>query len=112
MTASAIRYLFVLGLVLVMAAPPILAEGVENVKAEETALGAGGAQPHPMGITDHPGERGDSANAELFDETELESFGSRAEEPGEEVAGGALTNEQLTYIVIALAAAVIVLILV
>ena len=41
---------------------------------------------------------------------EAQEISARAEEPGPEVAGGALSNEHLTYIVIALAAAVIVLI--
>jgi hypothetical protein len=48
--------------------------------------------------------------ARLLDEEELASLTARAEEPADDVAGGALTNQQLTYIVIALAAAVIVLI--
>lgn len=43
-------------------------------------------------------------------EEESRELAQRAEQPGKEVAGGALTNQQLTYIVIALAAAVIVLI--
>ena len=42
---------------------------------------------------------------------EREELAARAEEPGPEVAGGALSNLHLTYIVIALAAAVLVLIL-
>jgi hypothetical protein len=41
---------------------------------------------------------------------ELANLEQRAEEPGPDVAGGALSNLHLTYIVIALAAAVIVLI--
>lgn len=41
---------------------------------------------------------------------EVTDLSERAEEPGPEVAGGALSNTHLTYIVIALAAAVIVLI--
>jgi hypothetical protein len=41
---------------------------------------------------------------------EAEELSVRAEEPGTDVVGGALTNTHLTYIVIALAAAVIVLI--
>lgn len=41
---------------------------------------------------------------------ELKELSGRAEEPGPEVVGGALSNLHLTYIVIALAAAVIVLI--
>lgn len=46
----------------------------------------------------------------LLSETEVSELQARAEEPGPEVTGGALSNEHLTYIVIALAAAVIVLI--
>jgi hypothetical protein len=45
----------------------------------------------------------------LSDE-EVAELEARAEEAGPEVAGGALSNLHLTYIVIALAAAVIVLI--
>jgi hypothetical protein len=45
----------------------------------------------------------------LSDE-EVADLSARAEEPSPDVAGGALSNEHLTYIVIALAAAVIVLI--
>lgn len=43
-------------------------------------------------------------------EEESRELAQREEKPGKEVAGGALTNQQLTYIVIALATAVIVLI--
>jgi len=43
-------------------------------------------------------------------EEETKQLAQRAEEPGKEVAGGALSNLHLTYIVIALATAVIVLI--
>lgn len=45
-----------------------------------------------------------------FDADELADLSARAEQPAPEVVGGALSNEHLTYIVIALAAAVIVLI--
>lgn len=41
---------------------------------------------------------------------ELAELSQRDEQPGDEVTGGALSNENLTYVVIALAAAVIVLI--
>lgn len=41
---------------------------------------------------------------------EREELVARAEEPGPEVRGGALSNQNLTYIVIALAAMVLVLI--
>lgn len=43
-------------------------------------------------------------------EEEAQALSERAEEPGPEVAGGALSGQHLTYIVIALAAAVFVLI--
>lgn len=43
-------------------------------------------------------------------EAEQQQLAQRDEQPGKEVAGGALSNQMLTYIVIALAAAVIVLI--
>jgi len=51
-----------------------------------------------------------TGSAQLLDDEELAQLAARAEEPGAEVVGGALTNQQLTYIVIALATAVIVLI--
>jgi len=43
-------------------------------------------------------------------EDEARDLAKRSEEPGKEVAGGALSNLHLTYIVIALATAVIVII--
>lgn len=48
--------------------------------------------------------------AQLLDSEELAQLAVRAEEPGADVVGGALDNQHLTYIVIALAAAVVVLI--
>jgi hypothetical protein len=48
--------------------------------------------------------------AQLLTAEESSELSQRAEEPGQEVIGGALSNLHLTYIVIALAAAVIVLI--
>lgn len=47
---------------------------------------------------------------EPLSEEECAELASRAEEPAPEVAGKALSNQHLTYIVIALAAAVVVLI--
>jgi hypothetical protein len=47
---------------------------------------------------------------QLFSAEELAELSQRAEEAGPEVVGGALSNLHLTYIVIALATAVIVLI--
>jgi len=51
-----------------------------------------------------------SALPQALTEEERSELSQRAEEPGEEVVGGALSNEHLTYIVIGLAAAVLVLI--
>lgn len=48
--------------------------------------------------------------AEPLTEGEEEQLQARAEEPGQEVAGGALSNQHLTYAVIALAAIALVLI--
>lgn len=51
------------------------------------------------------------AKPQVLSEEESSELSQRAEEPGQEVSGGALSNLHLTYIVIALAAAVLVLVL-
>lgn len=51
-----------------------------------------------------------AAGGEALTEEEEAELAQRAEEPGEEVAGGALSNLHLTYAVIALAAIVLVLV--
>ncbi|MCP5117954.1 MAG: hypothetical protein GY953_44625 [bacterium] len=56
------------------------------------------------------GEREAVELAPLLDDEELANLDARAEQPPDNLAGGALSNEHLTYIVIALAAAIIVLI--
>ena len=53
----------------------------------------------------------DSDTAKPLTADEEASLSARAEQPGPEVAGGALSNLHLTYAVIALAAIVLVLIL-
>ena len=55
--------------------------------------------------------RGAASEAQLLDEDEIATLSQRNQNPGPEVRGGALSNEHLTYIVIALAAIVLVLIL-
>ena len=50
------------------------------------------------------------ASDQLLSEDELATLTARDQQPADTVVGGALSNEHLTYIVIALAAAVIVLI--
>lgn len=52
-----------------------------------------------------------AAAPQPFTDEEQQTLKQRDEEPAETVAGGALSNEHLTYIVIALAAAVLVLVL-
>jgi hypothetical protein len=49
--------------------------------------------------------------AQPLTDEEAQDLQQRDEKPDEKVAGGALSNEHLTYIVIALAAAVLVLVL-
>ncbi len=56
-----------------------------------------------------PGPAGPSA--ELLTPEEEKVLAEQQEEPAKEVAGGALSNLHLTYVVIALAAAVLVLVL-
>ena len=52
-----------------------------------------------------------TSEAQLLDEDEIAALSQRNQNPGPEVRGGALSNEHLTYIVIALAAIVLVLVL-
>ena len=66
-----------------------------------------GIGPVPNGANPNGANAG---SPELLSEAELAELSQRAEAPGPEVVGGALSNEHLTYIVIAIAAAVIVLI--
>lgn len=85
------------------------------------ALGLPGtmlARSRPQNIAADPARAAAPERAErmastpqLLDQDELAKLSARNQEPGPEVRGGALTNEHLTYIVIALAAAVLVLVL-
>ena len=59
-------------------------------------------------VTPNPGA---TSGAQLLDEEEMAALSQRNQNPGPEVRGGALSNEHLTYIVIALAAIVLVLVL-
>ena len=52
-----------------------------------------------------------TSEAQLLDDDEIAALSQRSQNPGPEVRGGALSNEHLTYIVIDLAAIVLVLIL-
>jgi hypothetical protein len=68
------------------------------------ATSASVAEPLPASIAPAPGQA-----APLTPE-EQAALEARSERPGPEVAGGAWSNQTLTYIVIALAAAVFVLV--
>ncbi|GEM_PF-6454840 len=77
-------------------------------------LGQLGAAPRERGRQAQQLSRqqpaGETKAAQPLSEEETSEYTKRSEDPGKEVAGGALSNQTLTYIVIALAAAVIVLI--
>lgn len=62
-------------------------------------------------VTQNPARPGAASEAQLLDEEEIAALSQRNQNPGPEVRGGALSNEHLTYVVIALAAIVLVLIL-
>lgn len=62
-------------------------------------------------VTQNPAPLGAPSEAQLLDNEEIATLSQRNQNPGLEVRGGALSNEHLTYIVIALAAIVLVLIL-
>ncbi len=72
------------------------------------------AAPQTAGFTPDQAETSSPAaveGAQLLDEQELAELAALDEEPGDEVIGGALSNQHLTYVAIALAAAVVVLVL-
>jgi hypothetical protein len=73
----------------------------------------GFAQSEPAVGTTRPEPRRPAAAPapQLLQQDELQELSARNQEPDPQVRGGALTNEHLTYIVIALAAAVLVLVL-
>lgn len=75
-----------------------------------TLGGVAGAQPAPAAIERPQGEPAAAARGEALTEDEERDLAAKSEEPDETVTGGALNTQQLTYIVIALAAAVLVLI--
>ena len=72
------------------------------------------SQPAPANATEKQTAQTPSqapSAKQALSEEESSELSQRAEEPGREVSGGALSNLHLTYIVIALAAAVLVLVL-
>jgi preprotein translocase subunit SecF len=94
-----------LALSLWLLAPAVLAAGASALETGgESAPAAGSAQQ--AAVTE---EQAPEA-AQALSEDEAAELSARAEEPARDVVGGALSNTHLTYVVIALAAAVIVLI--
>jgi len=75
-----------------------------NVSENSAGTAASKAPTKPDG----PGK---ISEPQFLDEEELAALSQRNQNPGPEVRGGALSNEHLTYIVIALAAIVLVLVL-
>jgi hypothetical protein len=63
------------------------------------------------GVTRNPARSEAAPEAQLLNEDEIAELSQRNQNPGPEVRGGVLSNEHLTYIVIALAAIVLVLVL-
>ncbi len=104
MTVHLVKSLLFWSLIALLTVTPIPAEGGERAQAGELASSK-------IGVSTSASESEGAAAAQLLDTEEAAELEARAEEPGEEVAGGALNNQQLTYIVIALAAAVVVLVL-
>ena len=76
-----------------------------DVQAAETAEAVAAAPS--MAAPQAPSADG---TAQLLDEQELAQLAAADEQPGDDVTGGALSNEHLTYIAIALATAIIVII--
>ena len=98
--------ILVVVLCLSLAAP--VGRAVEAASSSPTSADLPAA-PEPVTATSAP-VNASTGSPELLSADELSELSARAEEPGPEVVGGSLSNEHLTYIVIALAAAVIVLI--
>lgn len=86
-----------------MAAPPDLQPPLET---------AGGAGQSIEERATHSTAHETVPAAQSFSEEEEAALEARAEEPGPEVAGGALSNLHLTYIVIALGAIVLAILLI
>ena len=77
----------------------------------EVPVGTEGVATAPCGPLQRSSKQPEpDSTARLLTEEEIAKLAARAEEPNKEVVGGALSREHLTYAVIALAAAVIVLI--
>jgi hypothetical protein len=84
------------------------AQGTASPQVRILEKSAGGPIPR---ATSNPLSPGAATEAQLLNEEEIAALSQRDQDPGPEVRGGALSNEHLTYIVIALAAIVLVLVL-
>lgn len=80
--------------------------------AGDTTKSAAGVPGNPASVATQDAIQTEAtAQAQLLDEEEMAELSQRNQDPGPKVRGGALSNEHLTYIVIALAAIVLVLVL-
>jgi hypothetical protein len=79
------------------------------VARAQTSAGTG-SQPDVKATAEVKNQTPPAPQPQAFSEEEAAALEARAQEPGEDVAGGALSNLHLTYAVIALAAIVLVLI--
>ena len=95
-------------LCLILLAPAVLASDQER-PSRPPSEGAASTRERDSVKSLPNGSKKDSPQS--LSAEEVQEISARAEEPGPEVAGGALSNLHLTYIVIALAAAVLVLVL-
>jgi len=106
---SVSQWLSILFTVLLVAVPASGLDGTVDAPDCGSCLSESGV-PAESQVEQAATESGVNDRPQLLDSHETAELAARAEEPGGEVVGGALTTQQLTYIVIALAAAVIVLI--
>ena len=98
--------LAIASLCLALCAPTRTLAQVEAKQKFDVLENAAGSAPAKA--TSNPAT---TSEAQFLDEDEIASLSQRSQNPGPEVRGGALSNEHLTYIVIALAAIVLVLVL-
>lgn len=101
--------LAVIFLCLAVAAPTRISAQVET--SPQSDVSENSAATTALRPPTNPERPGATSEPQLLDEREIGVLSQRNQNPGPEVRGGALSNEHLTYIVIALAAIVLVLIL-
>jgi len=107
-----LAHIVAMGLGLILASPAVSAQDNQGTNTATRESGREDAAPareadKNASIPNPPA----TAKPQPLSEEESAKLAARDQEPGPEVTGGALSNLHLTYIVIALAAAVLVLVL-